>query len=303
MLFVPGNNLRMIVKIPKLTTDAVILDLEDAVSLDSKETARIFVRDSVKAIKISNTYVFVRVNAFNTGLLEKDLNSVVVKGLDGIMLPKTEEKSDVMKLASSLRQFEKKLKLKRQSFKIIPLVETAKGVKNVYEIASASKRIIAVAFGAGDYCSDLGRNVTSLSNEQTELLYARSRIVNDSRANHIPAIDAPFFGLLTDKNAFEKETKQGYKIGFAGKLLIHPNQIESANKIFSPAKDEIEYAEKVITVFNKAKAKGLGAASLEGKMIDEMSYKQAKALLNFANTIADKEKQQTQNQVSLFEFF
>ncbi|MBA7503465.1 Citrate lyase subunit beta [subsurface metagenome] len=304
MLFVPGNSMRLITKAATLAADAIILDLEDAVPLPDKGTARIMVRDSIKAIKSGVSALFVRVNALITNLTSEDLRFVCVEGLDGIMLAKAEAESDVVKLAGMLEEAEKGLGLKLGSLTIVPLIESAKGVVNTYEIASASKRVVAVAFGAGDYYRDLGRSVSFLSPEQTELLYARSQIVNGSRAAGIQAIDTPFFGLLTDREGFMRETILALQLGFKGKLLIHPAQIDFVNKTFSPSPDEAGYSRRVVEAFEEAQAKGLGAISFEGKMIDIMSYRQAKELVNFVEVVAEKEKKrQLAPAISLSQFF
>lgn len=304
MLFVPGNSMRLITKAATLASDAIILDLEDAVPLADKGTARIMVRDSIKAIKSGVSALFVRVNALITNLTSEDLRFVCVEGLDGIMLAKAEAESDVVKLAGMLEEAEKGLGLKLGSLTIVPLIESAKGVVNTYEIASASKRVVAVAFGAGDYYRDLGRSVSFLSPEQTELLYARSQIVNGSRAAGIQAIDTPFFGLLTDREGFMRETILALQLGFKGKLLIHPTQIDFVNKTFSPSLDEAGYSRRVVEAFEEAQAKGLGAISFEGKMIDIMSYRQAKELVNFVEVVAEKEKKrQLAPAISLSQFF
>ncbi len=302
-LFVPGNNMRMIAKAATLAVDAVILDLEDSVALSDKETARIFIRDSIKTVKSGGDYVFVRVNALSTELTLKDLESVVVKDLDGIMLPKAETRADILNLDHLLGHVEYSSGLKIGNLKIIPMIETTKSIMNVYEIAAASERIIAIAFGAGDYYRDIGRSISCLSSEQSELLYARSKIVNDSRAAGISAIDTPCMGLLTDKEGLKKETEAALGLGFKGKLLIHPNQIQITNEIFSPSENEVEYAKQLAAAFEEAQNKGLGATSFEGKMVDEMHYQQAKELLDFAKHIAEKEKKTQETSVSLFEFF
>jgi len=289
MLFVPGNSMRMITKAATLPADAIILDLEDAVPLPDKETARIMIRDSIKSVKLGGSYVFVRVNALTTNLTTEDLKFVAVEGLDGLMLAKTETKSDIVELDSMLEETEKGRGLEPRSLKVVPLIESAKGVINAYEIASASERIIAVAFGAGDYYRDLGRGA-SFSPEQTELLYARSRIVNCSVAAGVQAIDTVFFGLLTDRESFMKETMLALQLGFKGKLLIHPTQVEPVNKAFSPLPDEAEYARRVVEAFEEAQARGLGAISFEGKMIDYMNYKQAKDLVRLVEFIAEEEE-------------
>ena len=280
--------MRMIAKAATLPADAIILDLEDAVPLPDKATARIMIRDSIKDVKLGGSYVFVRVNALTTNLTAEDLKFVAVEGLDGLMLAKSETKSDIVELDSMLEETEKGLGLEPRSLKVVPLIESAKGVINAYEIASASERIIAVAFGAGDYYRDLGRGA-SFSPEQTELLYARSRIVNCSVAAGVQAIDTVFFGLLTDREGFMKEMMLALQLGFKGKLLIHPTQIEPVNKAFSPLPDEAEYARRVVEAFEEAQARGLGAISFEGKMIDYMNYKQAKDLVRLVEFIAEEE--------------
>ncbi len=304
MLFVPGNSMRMITKAATLPADAIILDLEDAVSLPDKATARIMIRDSIKAIKSGGSYIFVRVNALTTKLTAEDLRPVAVDGLDGIMLAKTETKSDIAELDNMTLEVEKAAGLEPQSLKVVPLIESAKGVVNACEIASASERIVAVAFGGGDYYGNLGRSISSLSSEQTELLYARSQIVNCSVAAGVQAIDTVFFGLLTDREGFIKETMLALQLGFKGKLLIHPTQIDTANKVFSPSPNEAKYAYKVVEAFEEAQAKGMGAIPFEGKMIDHMHYKQAKDMVSFVKLLGEKEeKRQQAPSISLSQFF
>lgn len=304
MLFVPGNSMRMITKAATLASDAIILDLEDAVPIPDKVTARIMIRDSLKAVKSGGAYTFVRVNALTTQLTAEDLKFVGVEDLDGIMLAKTEAKSDIAELDSMLAGVEKDANLESGGLKIIPLIETAKGVMNAYEIVSASERITAVAFGAGDYYGDLGRSVSLLTPGETELLYARSQLVNAGRAAGVQAIDTPFFGLLTDMKGFTDEAVLALQLGFKGKLLIHPTQIEIANNIFSPSPDEVEHARKIVEVFEEAQAMGLGAISFEGKMVDYMNYNQAKDLVSFVDFIMEREAKRAQvPYVSLSQFF
>jgi len=304
LLFVPGNSMRMITKAASLAADGIIFDLEDAVPLADKETARIMVRDSIKAVKSDRIYLFVRVNALITGLTAEDIQFVAVDGLDGILLPKAEARSDVAELDGMLEKAERAQGLKTGIFQIIPLVETAKGVINAYEIATASQRIVAVGFGAGDFYRDMGRSASFLTPEQTELLFARSQTVIASRAAGLSALDTAFFGLLTDREGFEREALIALQLGFKGKMLIHPTQIEIANRIFSPSPEEAAEARKVVAAFEEAQSRGLGAVSFEGKMIDIMSYRQAKDLVNFVDFIAEREKTAQRNtSVSIFRFF
>jgi len=304
MLYFPGNNVRMAVKAATLPADAVIFDLEDAVTLDDKETARIIARDFIGLIKRHGINTFVRVNSLTTGLTIEDLKSTVVEGLDGVMLPKAETESDLSELDKILSKIEEALGLTAESIKLIPLIETAKGVTNSFEIASASSRVVAVAFGAGDYYRDLGRDVSSLSKEENELLYARSQIVNTSRAAGLQAIDTPFLGLLTDREGFLRETRLALQLGFKGKQCIHPSQIEPLNNIFSPSQEEVDRAKRTVEVFEEAQARGLGAISFEGKMVDYMTYQHAKDVIVTAQIISDKENATDKmHPVSLSEVF
>lgn len=304
LLFVPGNNMRMLTKSATLDTDAIILDLEDAVPILNKETARIMTRDAISAIKLGGSSVFVRVNALSTKMTVDDLKYVVVKGLDGIMLAKSESADDLRELDGLITSAEQISGFRRKKLSVIPLIESARGVLNAYEIAKGSKRVIALAFGAGDYYRDLGRNISSLSLEQTELLYARSRIVNCCVAAAVQPIDAPHFGLLTDKIGFVEELKLGVRLGFRGKFLVHPTQIEPANDLFSPSQNEIEYAVKLVKAFEEAQRTGLGAVSFEGKMVDYMHYQQAKELETFSRVISKrKASAKRKSHISLDHFF
>jgi len=286
MLFTPGNNWRMIQKAKDLPADAIILDLEDAVPMVEKETARIFVADGVQLIKSGGRQVFVRVNSLSTGLTEEDLEYSVQRELDGIVLAKTESSEDIIKVERIIEKLEKEKDLSKNHIKIIPLLETARGVMNVEEIVQASERVIAVCFGALDFTRDMG---TTQSKEGTETYYARSRIVLGARAFDVQAIDTPWFDLI-DQEGLIRETGFAKQLGYRGKLLIHPDHIKTVNTIFTPTEAEIEYAKRVVEAFNEAKAKGLGAISLNGKMIDEASYLQAENILYYARTIIEKDR-------------
>jgi citrate lyase subunit beta/citryl-CoA lyase len=288
MLYVPGNSVKMITRAATLSSDAVILDLEDAVPLLEKETARIITRDSIRVLSKRGISTFVRVNSLATGLTKEDVETVVVEGLDGIVLAKTESADDVAQIDKMLTVIERNSGLQQRSIKVVTLIESAKGLINSYQIASSSDRLMALAFGAGDYSRDLGRDVSQISNDQTELLYARSHLVNVSRAAGIQAVDTPFLGLLTDKESFSKEVRLAMQLGFKGKQCIHPSQIDLINSVFSPAKEDVERAKRVVKAFEEAQSRGLGATSLDGRMIDYMSYQQAKEALGTAQVIEEK---------------
>ena len=284
VLITPGNNMRMIVKSLTLNVDAGVLDLEDSVPMADKETARIFIRDSIGTVKPEGSSLFVRVNGMTTGMVDEDLKYVVKKGLDGIMQPKSESKQDIIELDKLIEKYEKKEGLKIGSLKIIATFETAKGILNAYEIATASKRVIAVGFGAVDYTRDLG---TTISKEGSELFYPRSHVAIVARATGVIPIDTVWIDII-DKEGLTKDANFSKQLGLKGKFLIHPNQIDVVNEVYSPKKSEVDYAGRVVKAFEEGASMGLGAVSLDGRMIDIAVYRQAQDLLNLANEIAKK---------------
>ena len=303
MLYFPANNVRAAVKAATLLTDAVIFDLEDAVSIDDKESGRILAGSLIKLVKRRGIHTFVRVNDLGTGLTTDDLNFTVTDGLDGVVLPKTERGSDVAEVSGMLDRVEKKGTLASESVKLVPLIESAKGVVNASEIASGSDRIVAVAFGAGDYCRDLGRDISSVSPEEIELLYARSHIVNASRAAGVMAIDTPFLGSLTDREAFLKEIDLAVRLGFKGKQCIHPSQTEPVNKMFSPSPEEVSRARRIVDAFDQAQARKIGVVAFEGKMVDLMTYRQARYVLETYERTAHRTAARKALSVDLSEIF
>jgi len=305
MLYFPATSVRMISKAATLPVDATILDLEDAVSLEDKETARILAKDYVALIKRRGISTFVRVNSVASGLAADDLRAIAVRGLDGVMLAKTETRTDIVTVTKILRLVEKRSRLASASIRLIPLIESAKGVENSFQIASASKRVAGVAFGAGDYCRDLGRDVNLISKEEDELLYARSRIVNASRAAETQAIDTPFLGSLVDREAFLREVKLAARLGFRGKQCVHPSQVEPINESFSPTHEEVDRASRIVKAFKQAQRSGQAAISFEGKMVDIMTYRQALDLIASNRVIDEKRHKMTRLQpyVPLSEIF
>jgi len=278
--------MRMIHKSSSLDTDSIILDLEDAVPVAEKETARIFVRDSVELVKRGGADVYVRVNALSSGLVQKDLDMAIREGLDGIVLPKCETRADILKIEDLIREKEVEQNVEAGVIGILPLLETAKGVLSAYDIASASSRVIALGFGAVDYTRDMR---VAISKEGVELLYPRSHIAVASRAAGIQAVDSPWIDIL-DKEGLTKDSSLARQLGFNGKMLIHPSQIDVVNRIFSPSEAEIEYARKIIAAHEQAEARGLGATSLDQKMIDIATFRQAQELLVLAERISEKQR-------------
>ncbi len=284
LLFTPGNNERMIRKTATLGADAVILDLEDAVPMAEKEAARHLLRDAIALVATGEAQVFVRVNALVTGLTTEDLEQVIQAGLAGVVLPKTESSDGVREVSRLIGELERRRGIEAGSVALIPLLESAKGVLDARAIAVASKRIIALAFGSLDFTRDMG---TTVSRQGTEVFYARSHIAVVARAAGSLAIDTPWIDIA-DPEGLAEEARMARQLGFAGKLLIHPSQIEPVNGVFSPSKDEVTYARNVVEAFRAAEAQGLGAISLDGRMIDVANARQAQDLIARAEAIAQK---------------
>jgi len=298
MLFIPANSWRMIMRATGEMQDAIILDLEDAVPIAEKETARVFARDGIPILKSKGIDVFVRVNSLGTGMTQEDLKYVVVKGLDGIMLPKSEKKEEIAKLDRLLRKEEEKKKLKPNLISIMPLLESPRGVLNATEISKESKRIVALGFGAGDFLRELGEGfaIARLSPDEyfPMILYARSRISIAVKVANVPAIDTPFFGLLIDTEGLMRESSRVKLLGFKGKMLIHPRHIEPVNQVFSPSKEDVEFSKQLIAAYKEAAAKGMGAASFGGRMIDYAMVSMGEDILARAEAIAEKEKRRVE---------
>ena len=294
MLYVPANSWRMITNATAEGADALILDLEDGCPMSEKETGRVFARDSIPMLKEQKAKVFVRVNSLETGLTETDISYVVTQGLDGIMLAKTESKEDIFTIDRLLQEEELKKGLELKSVLLIALLETPQGILNIREIIAASDRVVAVGFGAGDFSREMGAGmgVTKLSPEEyfPMVLYARSNIAMTARAAGIQAIDTPFFGLVIDLEGLIRESEKVKLLGFSGKQLTHPRHVASVNAAFSPAEEDVAFARMVVKVYEEARAKGLGATTIGGKMIDYGSFKRAEALLSTARVIEARAK-------------
>ena len=280
-LFVPGNRPDRIDKAFNTEADVIIIDLEDAVPLSEKEISRSKVRE--KAAQYADRMILVRINALGSQFIEGDLEEAIVEGVKGIMLPKVERADDIHAINKLLLEAEKKRFLPEGSIHLFPLIESAAAVQHVYDIVSAKttpERIYSVAFGAADYTLDMGIEMTTGG---TELFYARSRISIACRAAGIsPPIDTPFMIDLNDIDALVSDAKRAKKLGFQGKLVIHPKQIEPCNRIFSPTSEEIAKAEKIVQAFEEAEAAGMAAIQLEGKFIDYSVVKRSRDILTLA---------------------
>jgi citrate lyase subunit beta / citryl-CoA lyase len=290
-LFAPGNHPRRVEKALGLAADGVILDLEDAVALGDKEAARKPVAEALRRPRRGRGYV--RVNAPSTPFCYHDLVETVHDKVDGVFLPKVESAADLHAIDWLLAALEREQGIAEGSLDLVPQVETAAGVARIDRILQARSlrpyrapwRVKRVAFGAADYCLELGI-VPSI--DEPELAEARARIVLASRAAGVEApLDSPWFHLR-DLEGFRRALERSRRGGFQGRLCVHPDQVPVANAAFSPAADEIARAERIVAAFREAEAKGAAAVEVDGQMVDYPIVHRARALLEAAREIAAK---------------
>ena len=274
LIFVPGNNPRFLEKAKKIKADIVCFDLEDSVPDDEKTSARKSIKNALKSRSEYSSPIFVRTNSPLSGKIPSDLKEIVQKGIDGIVIPKVNNVTELKKIQKTLSGLEKSKKLK--PIQIIPSIESAEGVVNSYSIASFGKRVTAIVFGIFDLLNDLGVEYTK---DSPGGKYSRYKIPVDAAAAGISAIDG-IWQDLNDLKGLQKDCNFGKSLGYSGKSVIHPDQISMIHKSFYPNKTEISWAEKVCKVYLKSTKKGKGATTVDGKMIDEVHYKQAQALLD-----------------------
>ncbi len=273
LIFVPGNNARFLEKSKKLEADIVCFDLEDSVPDKEKTQARKLIKTALKSRSEYSSSIFARTNSPLSGKIPADLKEIVQKGIDGIVIPKVNNVKELKKIEKNLQSLEKKRKLK--PIQIIPSIESSEGVVNTYNIASSSKRVCAVVFGVFDLLNDLGIEYTK---NPEGAKYSRAKIPVDAKAANVASIDA-IWQDLKDLKGLEKDCKAGKNLGYTGKSLIHPDQIALTHKIFYPTKSEIAWAKKVCKSYLESVKKGKGATTVEGKMIDEVHFKQAEDIL------------------------
>jgi len=287
ILYIPGNNPKMVEKGPSFPADIITLDLEDSVPPAEKETARKIVAENLKYVGQNGSLVFVRINNWETELTNDDLEAVVWEGLHGVTLAKTGHPDDVKRLDWKLEELERRRGLEVGSIKISMLLETAKGIMNAYECCMASKRNVNAIFGAVDYCRDMRVKLTS---EAVEQWWGRAKVGVACRAAGIVAIDAPFVAFQ-DIPAFERNVAEGKQMGYEGRMIIHPSQIEPSNRMYAPDPADVEWAIGVVKVFEEEGiAKGKAAVSYNGKMVDTPVYLNAKDILAAQAEIEAKEK-------------
>jgi citrate lyase subunit beta/citryl-CoA lyase len=272
---------------PLYGADSVMFDLEDAVSLNEKDSARTLVHFALKTFDYSAIETVVRINGLDTvGAL--DIEAMVLAGVNVIRLPKTETAQDIIDVAAVITQVEEENDLPVGTTKMMAAIESAEGVLNARDIATASDRLIGIALGAEDYVTNMK---TRRYPDGQELLFARSMILHAARAAGIAAIDT-VFSDINDTDGFLAETTRIKQLGFDGKSVINPRQIPLVNGIYAPSKAEIQQAKEVIWAIREAESKGSGVISLNGKMVDKPIVERAErviALAKAAKLITEEE--------------
>lgn len=264
-LFVPALKQSMIKKAIASEADCVIIDLEDSVAVTEKRLARETILESLE--HTSGSTVFLRINDLHTSFWEEDLSCAIQAGVTGIMLPKSESAEDIQTITK---------KIDKAALTIIPLIETAKGVQQVAEIASSSQSVERLAFGSIDYSLDIDCQLTPGG---LELLFARSQIVNASRAAKIYAPIDAVYPDLNNEDGLAQEAKLARQLGFKAKLLIHPKQVDPIHQIFSPSQQELDECEEIVEAFEQAEQQGVASIAYNNKLVDYPVYKRAKELL------------------------
>ena len=277
MMFVPGNNPGMMADAHIYGPDSIMLDLEDSVTLAEKDAARLLVYHALQSVDYGNTEMVVRINPLNTPFGRKDIEAVVRAGVHVIRMPKTETADEVREVEAEILRVEQRLGCVGRT-QIMAAIESALGVVNAYDIATASTRMMGIALGAEDYCANLKTQRTPSGNE---LQLARQTIVVAARAAGIDALDT-VYSNLNDMDTFRAEVEYIKSLGFDGKSIINPRQIEVVNEVFAPKEKDIAKARTILAAIKEAEARGSGVVSVNGTMVDKPVVIRAQRTIDLA---------------------
>lgn len=277
-MYVPGNNPGMIKDAHIYGSDSIMFDLEDSVSLKEKDAARFLVYNALKTMDYEGVETVVRVNGLDTPYGRDDFEAMVKAKPDIIRLPKTEKPEDIWEADKLITELEEKAGLEEGTIKLMAAIENPLGIINAYQIATASKRLIAIAIGAEDFVTNMK---TTRSLEGVELLTARSQVLLAARAAGIYALDT-VFSDVNNEEGFANEVKHIKQLGFDGKSVINPKQIEPVHNVYTPTQKEIDKSIRVIKAIEEAEKRGSGVVSLDGKMIDGPIVERARRVIDLA---------------------
>jgi citrate lyase subunit beta / citryl-CoA lyase len=288
LLFCPATAPRPLAKLASTGADAVAIDLEDAVTNDRKVDARAELRAALERFADVRTYV--RVNHPSTGLTEGDIDGVMHPNLDGIVLPKAEDAETVRAAAAWLTAAERANGIREGQTRILVLLESAVGIHHAAEILAADDRVETGIFGFVDFMLDLGIDIIDTSDDAEELLLARSSVVLAARvAQRPPPLDGPFIDISAP-DRFLAQCRQARRLGFGGKMLIHPSQVELTHRGFAPTADEAEQARRVVDQFAEAERNGVAAIVVDGRLVDYPVMMRAQRIVDAYERVAPAAK-------------
>lgn len=280
MLYLPGNSPNMVQDAHLYGSDSILIDLEDSVVISEKDAARNLVRNALDNIDYGDIEVTIRINPVYTDFYEDDLKAIIPGKPDAIRVPKSESAEQIIKVDEFITELEKENNIEVGSTKLMPMIESAKGVREVNEIAQASSRNVALTIGGEDLATDLGVTRTKGSEE---IFTSRSLIVLAAKAAGIDALDT-IYSNVNDIEGLKRETELIKKLGFSGKAVIHPKQIKPVHEVFNPKEEEVREARKIIDAAEEAERKGQGAIIVNGKMIDYPIVDRAKRTVAYAES-------------------
>jgi len=284
-LFVPGHRAAWIEKAATYGADHLILDLEDSVPDQEKVGARAITKAGVKALRAKGQAVGVRINGFATGLTLDDLDGILCPELESVSLPKVETVADMHELDALLTHLERRLGIPVGTIETPLGCETAKAMRNVYEIATACRRVQRVSLAAGPG-GDAARAIGyTWSKEGTETLFLRSKVVLDARAAGIQYPTISSWWTIKDLEGLERDARWNRQLGYRGMTVMHPSHVPIVNTVFTPSADEIAFCRGLIQAMEDAEKKGIAAVTYKGDMVDEAMVKTARELLDFARSI------------------
>ncbi|MCH8612732.1 citrate (pro-3S)-lyase subunit beta [Arsenicicoccus dermatophilus] len=279
MLFVPGSNASMMANSYVYGADAIMFDLEDAVALREKDSARLMVFHALRSPVYADVETVVRINPLDTPFGRDDLRAVVRAGVQTVRLPKTDSADDIHELEAEVEAVERECGREVGSTRLMAAIESASGVVNAVEIAQASPRMVSIALAGFDYVIDMQ---TTRSAEGTELFYARCAVLHAARVAGIAAYDV-VWSDVNDEEGFLAEVELVKRLGFNGKSLVNPRQIHLLHNAYAPTEDELAHARMVVAAADRAAREGLGVVSLGGKMIDAPIIVAARRTIAFAD--------------------
>ena len=280
MLFVPGDNAAMLSTSFIYRPDSVMFDLEDAVAPREKDSARLMVYQALQHPAYADIETVVRINGVETEWWQQDLEVAVRGGVDIVRLPKTENAQEIHELEAHVARIEQACGRPVGDTKLMAAIESASGVVNAVAISTASPRMVAIAMAGFDYLVDMHTHRSA--GWEPELFFARAAVLNAARAARIDAFDV-VYGNVNDDEGFLREVNIAKQLGFNGKSLIHPKQIDMLHRAYAPTDEEVSHAKRVLAAAEEARRNGLGVVSLDGKMVDPPVIHEAEMALQLAD--------------------